>query len=390
MTPVFGHAGRNLWSLREDGCFLNHGSYGAVPRSVQDEHARLRHEMEHHPDTFFDHIKPTGSARAPRQVAAALARFTGTEGDRIALVENATTGVQAVLNSLPLAPGDEILGTNQQYNAVRLAVEVRCKHTGATPRTVQLPLPAIPGDITQRVLDALTARTRLVVLDHITSTSALILPLAQIVPELQRRGIPVFIDGAHAIGQLPLDIPLLGVDWYVTNAHKWLYAPRGSAMLWASENAAPHTIPVLTSHYIGMGFPHSFDYIGTRDYTAWLAIPAALAFFESLGPEELWQHEGKLVDAGSRELLKTGAVAAGTRQMCAAMRAFILPQRRAATAADAAAVMQTLWDKERIQIRCAIVDGKLLLRFSAQAYVAEQDLVQLGAALQRHGWPDRT
>lgn len=226
-----GRAARAHFLLRADGSFLNHGSYGACPRVVAEEQSRLRLEMESHPDAFMARMHPDRGIREPRRVAQQLAAFTGTTAERIALVENATTGVQAVLNSLPFGPGDHILVTDHQYNAVRLAVEARCRDTGATPVLVRIPLPTDADAIVERVLAAADERVKLVVLDHITSPSALVLPVEQLVPELRRRGIPVLIDGAHSIGQLPLQLDALGPDWYVTNMHKWAYAPRGSAML---------------------------------------------------------------------------------------------------------------------------------------------------------------
>lgn len=388
-TLPLGRAARAQWMLRDDGSFLNHGSYGACPRVVLDEHARLRTELERHPDAFMARIHPDKSERAPRRVAEALAQFTGTDAAHVALVENATTGVQAVLNSLPFGPGDHILITDHQYNAVRLAVEARCRDTGAIPVVVRVPLPTDADTIIERVLNAADQRVKLVVLDHITSPSALVFPVQQLVPELRRRGIPLLLDGAHAIGQIPLALDELGADWYVTNMHKWLYAPRGAAMLHASPAATPLTRPVLTSHYIGLGFPHSFDYVGTRDYTAWLAVPRAIAFFRELGAERLWLHQQHLIARGSEAVLAAGALPVAPLSMTAAMRAFILPQHRPATDADAAEVIRTLWEKERIQIRCARIGGTLLLRFCGQAYVDVDEVERLGVALARHGWPER-
>lgn len=383
-----GRAARAHWTLR-DGSFLNHGSYGACPRVVQDEQARLRDEMERHPDAFMARIHPDKPERAVRRVADSLAEFTGTIAARVALVENATTGVQAVLNCLPFGPGDHILITDHQYNAVKLAVEARCLQTGATPIVVRIPLPTDADAIVERVLDAADERVKLVVLDHITSPSALVFPVERIIPALRRRGIPLLLDGAHAIGQIPLALDELGAEWYITNMHKWLYAPRGAALLHASAGAAPLTRPVLTSHYIGMGFPHSFDYVGTRDYTAWLSVPRAIAFFRELGAERLWAHQQALIARGSEALLAAGAQEAAPATLSAAMRAFILPQRRPATDADAAMVIRTLWEQERIQIRCARIGGTLLLRLCAQAYVETDEVEKLGTALARHGWPGR-
>lgn len=384
-----GRAARALWSLREDASLLNHGARGAVPRVVQQEQERLRAEMERHPDAFFARIEPSGAERAPRAVATAIAKVVGTQGGRIALVENATSGVQAVLDSLPFGQGDAILVTELQYNAVRLAVEARCRETGATPLVVRLPLPLSEEAVIERVLDAAGPQVKLALLDHIASGTAMRLPLERIAPELRRRGIPVFIDGAHAVGQIPLDLDALPVDWYVSNLHKWGYAPRGSALLYAAPGAASLTRPVLVSHYIGKGFPHSFDYVGSRDYTPWLAIPQALAFREELGIARVQAHCAELVRTGSAALQGIGAQPAAPLSPGLAMRAFVLPQTRPATDADAATVTRSLWDEARIQIRCARQGGALLLRFCAQAYVEAGELTALAAALDRLGWPAR-
>jgi isopenicillin-N epimerase len=384
-----GRAARALWTLREDASLLNHGARGAVPRVVQQEQERLRAEMERHPDAFFARIEPAGTERAPRAVAAAIAKLVGTSGERIALVENATTGVQAVLNSLPFGQGDAILVTELQYNAVRLAVEARCRESGATPLVVRLPLPLDEDTVVGRVLDAAGPQVKLALLDHISSGTAMRLPLERIAPELRRRGIPVFIDGAHAVGQIPLDLDALPVDWYVSNLHKWGYAPRGSALLYAAPGAASLTRPVLVSHYIGRGFPHSFDYIGSRDYTAWLATPRALAFREELGVERVRAWCAQLVQSGSTALQRIGAQPAAPLSPDLAMRAFVLPQVRPAIDADADAVTRGLWEEARIQIRCARQGSALLLRFCAQAYVEADELTALASALDRLGWPAR-
>lgn len=386
---VFGRPARALWCLNEDASLLNHGSYGAVPRVVQDEQQRLRAQMEAHPDGFMARIEPVGAERAPRAVAAAVGRMVGTDGQRLALVENASSGVQAVLNSLPLSHGDGILVTDHQYNAVRLAVEARCRETGAIPQVVRLPLPLTDDAIVERVLDAAGPHVKLALLDHITSSTALRFPIERIAPELRRRGIALFVDGAHAVGQIPLDLDALAVDWYVSNLHKWAYAPRGSAFLYAAHGAASLTRPVVVSHFIGMGFPYSFDYIGTRDYTAWLAVPRALGFLEELGVARLHAHQSELVRTGSSALLEVGATAIAPASAGLAMRAFLLPQSRPATDADAAVVAQQLWQQARIQIRCVRHGPHLLLRFSTQAYVATDELTALAAALDRLGWPAR-
>jgi isopenicillin-N epimerase len=388
VTLDLGRPARALFRLREDGSFLNHGSYGACPRAVQAAQDALRAEFESHPDAFMARLKPDGEHQGIRAAAAGIAALVGSTAEQMAFVENATSGVQTALNAMPLRAGDEVLATDHQYNAVRLAIEARCAQTGAVPRVVALPLPTAPAEILQRVLDATGPRTRLAVLDHLTSPSALLLPVEQLTAELRRRGIRVLVDGAHAVGQLPLDLPALGADWYVSNGHKWLYTPRGTAFLHVAAEAANFTRPLQTSHYIESGFPTAFDYIGTRDYTAWLAVPAALQFVRALGSERLHAHNAHLIDVGSEAVAGAGALPVAPRDASVWMRAFILPQHRAATNEDAAHVIRTLWERERIQIRCAVVAGRLLLRFCAQAYVAAEEMQRLGEALRRHGWPD--
>lgn len=386
-TPL-GRAARALWTLREDGTFLNHGSHGAVPRSVQQMQQRLREEMERHPDAFFRRVEPEGGG-AIRQVAAQLAAFVGAAPERVAMVENTTSGVQAVLNSLPFQHGDQILITDHQYNTVRLAIEARCRQTGAQPVIVRIPLPTNEDQIVERVLAAAGPQVRFALLDHVTSATSLVFPVERITAELRRREIPVFIDGAHAIGQIPLDLPAIGADWYVTNLHKWLYAPRGTALLYASGSAAPLTWPLASSLFVELGFPRSFDYVGTRDYTAWLAAPAALAFHQSLGAARLRAHFAGLVEHGSAALEALGATPIAPVSLSPAMRSFALPQTRPAMDADGVTLMESLWHNERVEIRSGAVGGKLLLRFCAQAYVGTEDLTRLAEALDRQGWPAR-
>jgi isopenicillin-N epimerase len=175
----------------------------------------------------------------------------------------------------------------------------------------------------------------------------------------------------------------------VSNLHKWLYAPRGTAMLYASGAAASLTRPLVTSHYVELGFPRAFDYVGTRDYSAWLAAPAALEFLQALGPERLRAHQARLIGHGRGELTGVGAQTIAPAEFSPAMCAFLLPQSRPALPADAAEVMARLWDSEHIQVRCALLHGALLLRICAQAYVEADDITQLARALDRIGWPAR-
>ena len=217
----FGRSARSLWSLDATGAFLNHGSFGACPIAVQDELDRIRREYSENPEEFFRRrVMPDSSDSDIRKAADALGAFVGAAGENIALVENATSGIQSVLQSVPLQAGDEILITDHQYRAVRLAVELRCRETGAAPRVVTVPVPAHDADVMDRISTAASSRVKLAIIDHITSATALVFPMREIVAELHGHGIPVLVDGAHGVGQIGLDMESLGADWYVTNAHK--------------------------------------------------------------------------------------------------------------------------------------------------------------------------
>lgn len=390
MPRAFGQAVRSRWQLAENVAFLNHGSFGACPHDVLRTQDDLRRDMETQPDVFFrERILPRDTETPLRTVARELGAFVNAPGNSVALVENASAGTQAVLRSLKLAPGDQILVTSHGYNAVRLMVEAKCAESGAVPLVVPIPIPTTEDDVAARVTAALTPRVKLAILDHITSPTALVLPLERIIPALKANGTRVFIDGAHAIGQIPLNLADLQPDWYVSNAHKWLYAPKGCAFLYASPEPAPLTQPNVVSHFVEMGFPFSFDYTGTRDNTAWLAIPAALKFFGELGANNIWAYERKLIETCSEAMSTLGAMPTGPLEMCAAMRTFVLPQSRPAQPDDRILLMQELWDRDRIQIAANVLDEKLLLRVSAQAYVEPDDIRRLIAALDRNGWPGR-
>lgn len=385
-----GRAARQHWTLLDGAIFLNHGSFGACPRIVQDERAHLLRALEEHPDGFIpEFVMPIRPDSPLRAVAERLGDFIGTSGENVALVENATSGINAVLQSLAFGPGDEILITNHQYGAVRLAVEARCAATGATPVTAVIPLPASSGGVVDGIIAAASDRVKLAVIDHITSPTALVFPIFEVVGRLQARGIPVLVDAAHSIGQIPLEVDRLGADWLVANMHKWLYAPKGSALLATKPSRTQVTRPLVTSHFVNLGFPRSFDYTGTRDYTGWLAVPTAMAFFDDVGRDKLWRHTGDLIDLASRRFEELGASHVGPRAMAASMRSFILPQRRKLAADDAGKLTKSLWDRKRVEVFCAGFDGNLVLRVSAQAYVDESDIEQLVSALRTEGWPGR-
>lgn len=387
---TFGRHLRPLWHLDPGGTFLNHGSFGACPKEVLAAQSAWRERMERQPDVFFRrNVFPHGPENAVRAAADRLARFVGTTGERVAFVVNATEAVNTVLRAVAPEPGDEILVLDCVYNAVRLAAEETCRQAGARVVKVTLPIPLTANDVVGRIADAAGPRTRLAIIDHIASPTAVLLPVAEITRALKAKGARVMIDGAHALGQLALDLTAIGADWYTANAHKWLYAPKGVALLYATEEVAEITRPISISHWHALAFPRAFDYVDTRDVTAFLSVPAALGFIERFGAVEIRQYLHDLSRESVAIVRALGAEPVATDAVFAAMRAYILPQRRGAEADDAVNLMSSLWDEHRIQVASSAFQGKLLLRLSAQIYAERADFEAAAGVLAREGWPGR-
>ncbi|NOT39761.1 MAG: aminotransferase class V-fold PLP-dependent enzyme [Alphaproteobacteria bacterium] len=387
---TFGRHLRSHWHLDDEGTFLNHGSFGACPKDVLAEQSRWRLLMERQPDSFFRYtVSPRLMNNELRVAAERLGRFVGTECERIAFVTNATEAVNTVLRSLRLKAGDEILVLDCVYNAVRLASEEVCKASGAKVVKVSLPIPLTANDVAERIADAAGAKTRLAIIDHIASPTAVVFPVAEITRALKAKGVRVLIDGAHAVGQLALDLPAIGADWYTANCHKWLYSPRGSAFLYATEEVAGQTVPLSVSHWHELKFPRAFDYVGTRDVSAFLSVPAAIDFIERFDTAKVRDYLMQLSREGVALMARLGAEPTAPDAMFAAMCTYTLPQRREAVPDDALQLMQGLWEKHKVQIASNAFQGKLLCRLSAQIYVERADVEHGVAALERHGWPGR-
>jgi isopenicillin-N epimerase len=273
------------WLLEPDVTFLNHGSFGATPIRVLEKQSELRRRMEAEPVRFLARDIDALIDDARRDVA----RFVGAEPADIVFVPNATAGVNAVLRSQRFKTGDEILVTTLEYNATRNVVDYVGARTGASVVVVDVPFPIPSPDIViERVLNAANSRTRLLVIDHITSHTALVLPVETIVKEMHARGIEVLIDGAHAPGMLPLNVASLGASYYTGNLHKWVCAPKGAAFLYVREDRRARTRPIAISHGANSTrtdrsrFHLEFDWTGTSDPTAWLCAPEAIRFVGQL------------------------------------------------------------------------------------------------------------
>ncbi|MGI5522868.1 aminotransferase class V-fold PLP-dependent enzyme [Micromonospora sp. CA-259024] len=288
---------RLLFSLDPAVSHLNHGSFGAVPIGVQRAQQRLRDEMEANPLRFFTQGLVDRIAHTRRHVAG----FLGADPDGSALVGNTTTGVAVVLQSVGLQPGDEVLSTDHGYGAVSLAIQRECRRTGAVSRVVPIPLNATDEQIVQTIRAGLRpGRTRLLVVDQLTSATAKLFPAAAIVGVAREHGVPVLVDAAHAPGMLSTPVASIGADFWAGNLHKWAYAPRGTALLAVAPQWRDRIEPLVVSWEQDSGFPARIEWQATLDYTSWLAAPAGLFTLRSLGVDRVRAHNAALAAYGQR------------------------------------------------------------------------------------------
>ena len=276
-----------FWSLEPAVTFLNHGSFGACPLPVQEVQQELRKQLEREPVRFFirEYEDLLDNARSQ------LSTIVGADPSELAFIPNATTGVNTVLRSLQFESGDELLTTDHEYNACRNALDFIAERTGARVVVAKIPFPIdSPDQVSGAVLEQVSPKTRLALLDHVTSQTALVLPIQQLVHQLAERGVETLIDGAHAPGMVSLNLPELGATYYTGNCHKWLCAPKGAAFLYVKRDKQSLIRPLTISH--GANSPRTersrfhleFDWTGTDDPTAYLCVPEAIQFMNSLLP----------------------------------------------------------------------------------------------------------
>jgi isopenicillin-N epimerase len=297
---------QHLWRLRPDTIYLNHGSFGPPPLAVQQARQDWQRRLDEQPmDFFVRELEPAWFAVRER-----LARFVGTSAGNLIFVDNATVGMNIVADSFRLQAGDEVLLTNHEYGAVERIWDRACGAAGAIRKTVPLPLPFTTAEETvETILAATTPRTRLIVVSHITSPTAVTLPVKLLCAKARERGIATCIDGPHALVQEDVDIDALGCDFYAASCHKWLSAPFGSGFL----HAAPAHQSRIRPPYLSWGrlpptqpssWGDEFLWSGTRDYAAVFAIPAAIEFIQSIGLATFREHAHGLARYAREQLVQ--------------------------------------------------------------------------------------
>lgn len=378
-SPLAAH-----WTLDPAVSYLNHGSFGACPAAVLQVQTLLRQDLEREPVDFLSGTLPQRLA----QVREVLAPFLGAEPADLVFVTNATAGVNAVLRSLTFEPKDELLLTTHTYAACRKTLEFVRARTGARLVIVDLPFPLqSPQQIQSALLAAVTPRTRLALLDHVTSPTALVLPIATLVQELRARGVETLVDGAHAPGMVPVDLTGIGAAYYSGNAHKWLCAPKGAAFLHVRRDRQHDLHPNVISHGYPRGLQAEFDWTGTCDPTAWLCIPAALRFMGELLPggwPELMARNRALALHARTLLVETlEAAVPCPPEMIGSMASIPLPAAKAhAPGAGLDAEGLHDWFRERGIETWMHTEPQPVLRISAQLYNHAQQFEQLARLLR--------
>jgi isopenicillin-N epimerase len=376
---------RDLFLLNPEIIFLNHGSFGACPKPVFEIYQEWQRRLERQPVKFLG--REIGGLEC--EAREALANYIHTAAENLAFVPNATHGVNIIARSLRLGPGDEILTSDHEYGACDYIWEYICQKTGASYLRQHIPLPAGSAEeIAEQFWQGVTARTRLIYLSHITSPTALRLPVEAICPRARQAGILTLVDGAHAPGQIPLDLEALGTDWYTGNCHKWMLAPKGAGFLYARPEVQPlveplvvswgyHATPETTS---GSTFLDYLGWTGTRDPAAYLSVPAAIQFMA----EHDWERVRRDCNSLLRQALAELSELVGIpplypldSDLYAQMAIAPLPPET-----DLAMLKTRLCDDYRIEVPLTEWNGRKFLRISIQAYNSPNDIAALQAALR--------
>ncbi|HTW95162.1 MAG TPA: aminotransferase class V-fold PLP-dependent enzyme [Tepidisphaeraceae bacterium] len=364
--------------------FLNHGSFGAVPRVVVEEQNQWRRQIETDPIQTLHRRGPQLIAEAKGAIGAWLEMNPADFG----LVTNATEGINCVLRSLKFSAGDELLTTGHVYNAVRQAMTFVAHRAGATYREIEIPPPiASPDAIANAVLSAIGRRTRLVVIDHISSATALILPVERIVEECAKMGVDVLIDGAHAPGMVELNVSKISAAYYAGNLHKWGCAPKGSAFLWVRRDRQAEIHPLIVSHHYGQGMEKEFSWQGTRDISAWLAVPRAIEWMGRIGWARVMAHNHAMAAWVNQMLCRrwnVSAISPADGSMLGSMAAVPLPPPLDRLTPQQSEELQvTLHDRWKIEVPIMVWGGRSYARVCCQIYNVAEDYVRLAETIER-------
>jgi isopenicillin-N epimerase len=385
---------RRKWALAPGVVFLNHGSFGACPKAIIERQTALRLQMEAEPVQFLwrryeERLEPA---------RAALAEFVGARPRDLAFVTNATAAVNAVVRSMKLRSGDELLTTSHDYNACHNVMVEAARKAGARLRVAKIPFPIHDEEeAVAALMAAVKPRTRLALIDHVTSHTAIVLPLARLIRELDRRGVETLVDGAHAPGMVGLNLSRLQPAAYTGNLHKWVCAPKGAAFLWVRPDKQALVQPAIISHGNNTPRPgynefrNRFDWAGTFDPTAWFCVGEAIQFIGGLLPggwPELRQRNHELAVQARRILCaRVGVEPPCPETMLGSMATVPLPERLQdrPSAGKIDAEQRRLYDEFGIEVPFLRIGTPVrrYLRVSAQIYNTIREYEYLAAVLDQ-------
>jgi isopenicillin-N epimerase len=375
---------RQHWLLKEDVAFLNHGSFGACPIPVLNEQQKWRANLEAQPIELLGRQCEILLETQRLLVGLHFRMFRN-----FGFVTNATEGINAVLQSLKFNPGDELLTTNHVYNAVRKAMAHAASRNGATYREIRIPLPLESSNqIADMVIGALSDKTRLLVIDHVTSPTALVFPVEKIAAACRERRIDVLVDGAHAPGMLNgVSIPTPRVPFYAGNLHKWICAPKGCAFLWVDPARQAEIHPTVISHHYLGGFDKEFGWQGTRDISGLLSIYSAIQFFEQFGWDNVMRYNHEMAVWAQQMLCQrwnTIPMTPPDGRLIGAMATLRLPLRfQHLDQPVCEKLQQRLYDEFKVEAPLILWDGHAYVRVSCQIYNRPEDYERLGEAIEK-------
>ncbi|HEY2549172.1 MAG TPA: aminotransferase class V-fold PLP-dependent enzyme [Streptosporangiaceae bacterium] len=368
----------DAFGLDPDVVHLNHGAFGVAPVAVRRAAAAWRERAERNPHRF-NRFEVPGLVAAAREQAAG---FLGVDPSRAAWVRNVSEGVSAVLGSLRLRPGDELVIGSQGYGAVRMALGHHAARAGGLVAEADFPVGAEDDDIVAAYAGACSPRTRLVVVDRITSPTATVVPVARVAAAVAGTGALVLADAAHAPGQLPDDIAGLGAHYWIGNLHKWAYTPRGSAILWSRPGA--EVTPTVLSWQLEDGYARSFDVPGTGDYAGWLAAGDGLAYWAARGGWSAVARLTDLVTDGQKKVAEALGVTLAQLPVtpAPAMRLVPLPGGALSSPGQVDAFYEDL-SRQRVEVAPVSIGGAGYLRIAAAPYNTPDDYDRLADAVLR-------
>jgi isopenicillin-N epimerase len=369
------------WMLDPEIAYFNHGSFGARPTVVFEGQIALKHEFERSPIKFLDREGKDRLAWARNTIA----QFLDCSENQLGFVENATTGVACILQSLQFPPGFEIVTTSHVYNGVRQLLRSYCHRNGSIYREIEIRTPLKSNvELVEAIVAGISNNTKLLVIDHVTSATGIVFPVKEIVAECNKRGVAVVIDGAHAPGMLDLSIDELSPDWYVGNLHKWVCGPPGAGFLWVNKKYIDSTHPLTVSHFYEQGFTEEFDWQGTRDITSILGAAIAVDWGNTIGWENIRTHNHELVVEMQQRLVKCWG---GTPlspldgSMIGSMATVELPTHFPIIEDELKKIQMQLYHHYKVEAPLMPWQEKPVIRLSAQLYTKIDDIERLLLAI---------